>query len=65
MFYAGLKSVRLDKQDSWARSIASMVGLGADELFYRQAHALSGGMRRRLSIAVALLSQPRCLFLGK
>lgn len=65
MLYAAMKGVKQKKQSTWAQSIAATVGLGAEDLFNRQASALSGGMRRRLSIAVALLSKPSCLFLGK
>ena len=65
MLYAAMKGVKTSRQDSWAQSIAATVGLGGEDLYNRQAKALSGGMRRRLSIAVALLSQPKCLFLDE
>lgn len=52
-FFARLKGI--DAPLDAAHEIAEAVGLGAPEVYDRRAGALSGGMKRRLSIAISLL----------
>ena len=61
-FYASLKGI---DDPNAAMDIANAVGLGAPEVYTRQSGALSGGMRRRLSIAVSLLGSPDTLLLDE
>jgi len=61
-FYASLKGI---DDPNAAMDIANAVGLGAPEVYTRQSGALSGGMRRRLSIAVSLLGSPNTLLLDE
>ncbi len=55
LFYADLKGVPASR----ARSLVESVGLG--EHTEKKVGALSGGMRQRLSLAVALLAEPMLL----
>ena len=43
------------------QDIAGQVELGGDD-FHRQASKLSGGMKRRLSIAIAIIGDPSILY---
>ena len=55
----------LSKADAKARAgeVADMLALG--EVLHRRAGKLSGGWARRLSIAMALISRPKILFLDE
>jgi len=61
VFFAKLKGLPRNDVQSAALSIATAVGLGATEVYNRRAQALSGGMRRRLSIAISLIGAPSVL----
>jgi ABC-type multidrug transport system ATPase subunit len=62
-FFAKLKGLPRNKVQEIALSIATAVGLGSPEVFRRPAGDLSGGMRRRLSIAISLIGAPSVLLL--
>ena len=62
-FFARLKGIQTPVQA--ARDIANAVGLGSPDVYDRQSVALSGGMRRRLSIAISMLGAPAVLFLDE
>ena len=53
-------------KDKRAAKIAELTELlGLQEVFHRKAGKLSGGWQRRLSIAMALISEPQILFLDE
>jgi ABC-type multidrug transport system ATPase subunit len=64
-FFASLKGLPKGEVKKAARDVASAVGLGTDEVYQRNAGALSGGMRRRLSIAMALIGSPAVVILDE
>ena len=62
-FYARLKGIK--DPTKAAKEIAVAVGLGERDVYTRRAASLSGGMRRRLSIAMSLLGSPNVVFLDE
>jgi len=60
-FYARVKGIDKKRAPIAAREVAAKVGLDGDP-FGKLASSLSGGMRRRLSIAIALIGNPETVF---
>ena len=46
-------------------TIAMLTQFGLDPVAHQRAHTLSGGMQRRLSIAMGLITNPKILFLDE
>ena len=58
LLYARLKGVTSEYESAAAQSVAAQVELSGDA-YYQQASQLSGGMRRRLSLGIALVGNPK------
>ena len=61
LFYAALKGTSREKEAETVAATMQAVGLGA--VADRAAAKLSGGMRRRLSLGMALIGNPSIVFL--
>ena len=59
----GVYGFSKEKQSAKIKELASLLGL--DSVIGRRAGKLSGGWKRRLSIAMALISEPKILFLDE
>lgn len=59
----GVHGFKKDKQMAKIDELTKLLGL--DEVICKKAGKLSGGWQRRLSIAMALISEPRILFLDE
>lgn len=59
----GLHSFTRDKQEKKISELAELLGL--ESVIKKKAGKLSGGWQRRLSIAMALISEPEILFLDE
>ncbi|KAI3634820.1 hypothetical protein MIR68_007201 [Amoeboaphelidium protococcarum] len=63
IFFAGLKGVPQSQLKAKVSQVLDIVGLLSDR--HKLAKQLSGGMRRRLSLAIALIGDPQVLFLDE
>lgn len=54
-----------DKKSSKKKAVDMLVDFGLEDCAGRRANILSGGQQRRLSIAMALISEPKILFLDE
>lgn len=61
---ARLHHTRKDLIDGFCKEKAEVVGLSHDA-YKRKASVMSGGQKRRLTLGMALMSQPRLLFLDE
>ncbi len=60
---AGVHGIKKERRDAKIKELESLLGL--DAVMDRRAGKLSGGWQRRLSIAMALISEPKILFLDE
>jgi len=63
LFYARLKGADKSGEKEEVQKYLDQVGLGAHA--EKKVHALSGGMKRRLSVAVSLVGDPKVIFLDE
>jgi ABC-type multidrug transport system ATPase subunit len=64
LLFARIKGIKRGLERGLVRNVAEAVGLDGDP-FRTQAKNLSGGMRRRLSLAIALVANPRVVYLDE
>ena len=62
--YSRLKGVPMRLEAAVVRQVAERVSLDGDA-FRMRASSLSGGMRRRLSLGISIIGNPRVLFLDE
>eukprot|EP00698_Gefionella_okellyi_P026217 TRINITY_DN9910_c0_g1_i1.p1 TRINITY_DN9910_c0_g1~~TRINITY_DN9910_c0_g1_i1.p1 ORF type:complete len:919 (-),score=142.57 TRINITY_DN9910_c0_g1_i1:87-2843(-) len=63
LFYCRLKGVPADREQAEVRTLLECVGL--EHVPSRRAGALSGGMKRRLSVAISLAGDPKIVFMDE
>jgi ABC-type multidrug transport system ATPase subunit len=63
LFYARLKGIKDNQEESEVKSAMESVYL--DGMANRLSRGLSGGEKRRLSIAISLIGNPRVVFLDE
>lgn len=62
-FICGIYGFTKEKRDKKIKELSNLLGL--DSVIDKKASKLSGGWQRRLSIAMALISEPKILFLDE
>lgn len=65
LFYGRLKGFIGKELDEMVQRAANEVGLGRPVDLKKQSKRLSGGMRRRLSVAISLVGNPKIVFLDE
>jgi ABC-type multidrug transport system ATPase subunit len=62
-FYARLKGIPPEKEDEMVNKAIAEVLL--EKYRFLRVKQLSGGMKRRLSVAISLVSEPKLIFLDE